>query len=61
MKNEFIRDAAKRRGIRLWQIAERIPLSDANFSRHLRRELSDEERKRILEIIDEIAAEEAGA
>lgn len=58
--NECIRDTAKRRGVRLWQIAERIPLSDANFSRKLRRELPDEERERILGIIDQIAAEGVG-
>lgn len=59
--NEYIRNTARAKGVRLWEVAARLPLSDANFSRKLRRELPDEERERILRIIDEIAAEEAGA
>ena len=57
MKNEKIRTAAKDAGVKLWQIAERVGLTDSNFSRKLRRELPDEERERILRLIDEIAAE----
>lgn len=56
MKNEKIRTAAKDAGVKLWQIAERVGLTDSIFSRKLRRELPDEERKRILRLIDEIAA-----
>lgn len=58
MKNQKIRNAAKIKGVKLWQIAERIGLTDSNFSRKLRRELPDEERERILRMIDEIVTEE---
>lgn len=57
MANETLRRTAKERGVKLWQIAERIPLADSNFSRRLRRELPEAERVRILGIIDQIAEE----
>ena len=52
-----IRDAARDAGVRLWQIAERIGMNDGNFSRKLRRELPDQEKKDVLEIIKTLAAE----
>lgn len=57
MANEHIRTEAAARGVKLWQIAERIPLSDCNFSRKLRRELPEDEQRHILGIIEEIAKE----
>ena len=55
--NEKLKVYAKEREVFLWQIAEHLSLQDSNFSKKLRRELPEEERKRILRIIDEIAAE----
>jgi hypothetical protein len=55
--NKEIRDAARDAGVRLWQIAERIGMNDGNFSRKLRRELPDQEKKDVLEIIKTLAAE----
>ena len=55
--NDQIRKEAKRKGVYLWQIADRIGLADCNFSRKLRHELPQEERKRIMQIINEIASE----
>ncbi len=55
MFNQEIRKAAKQKGVRLWQIAEALGITDANFSRKLRREFSETERARILAIIDRIA------
>ena len=60
MKNEKIRTAAKDAGVKLWQIAERVGLTDSNFSRKLRRELPESERDRLLAIIEAIAAEKRG-
>lgn len=57
--NKEIRDAARDAGVRLWQVAERIGMNDGNFSRKLRRELPDQEKKEILEIIKTLAAEKA--
>lgn len=58
--NVEIRKAAKQAGVCLWQVAERVGVNDGNFSRKLRRELPTEERDKILEIINELAAERAG-
>lgn len=57
--NKEIRIAARNAGVRLWQVAERIGINDGNFSRKLRRELPDQEKKEILEIIKTLAAEKA--
>ena len=61
MKNVKIREAAKRAGVYLWEIAERYGCNDGNFSRKLRRELPEDEQRRILVIISELAAEKTGA
>ncbi len=53
--NEKIRAAAKREGVKLWQIADRLGINDGNFSRRLRHELGQEETEKILALIDEIA------
>lgn len=49
--NAEIRETAKRSGIKLWQVAEEIGMSDAAFSRKLRHELPDTERERVLNAI----------
>ena len=58
MCNKEIREAAKQASVCLWQIAERLGMNDGNFSRKLRRELSDCDRARIMEIIAELAKED---
>lgn len=57
MKNNLIRSVAKKSGVFLWQIAERLGVNDGNFSRKLRRELAPDEQEKILHIIAELAAE----
>lgn len=60
MNNVDIRQAAKAAGVRLYQIAAEIGLNDGNFSRRLRRELPDEEKQKIFEIIDQLSSERSG-
>ena len=60
MKNNDIKEAAKRAGVRLWQVAEAYGMNDGNFSRKLRKELPQEEKEKILEIIDRLAQEKQG-
>ena len=55
MCNQEIRSAAKNAGVCLWQKAEILGMNDGNFSRKLRRELPQEERVKILGIIDQLA------
>lgn len=57
--NADIRIAAKIAGVCLWQIAERIGVNDGNFSRKLRRELPEQEKREILKIIETLADEKA--
>lgn len=58
MKNIDIREAAANAGVKLWQIADKLGIYDGNFSRRLRKELSEEEKKKIFSIIDELVKEE---
>lgn len=58
--NAEIRNAAKEAGVCLWQIAERIGINDGNFSRKLRRELPEQEKQEIMQIIQDIAAQKVG-
>lgn len=60
-ENQEIRTEAKRAGVRLWEIAERLGMNDGNFSRKLRRELNPEERRKILAIINDLETEKVGA
>lgn len=53
--NKTIRNAAKEKGVKLWQIADEIGINDGNFSRKLRHELPPEETAMILAIIDKLA------
>lgn len=57
MKNAEIRKAASDAGVKLWQIAEMLGIADCNFSRKLRRELPDDEKEKILDIIKELSQE----
>ena len=57
MHNKEIRAAAKNAGICLWEVAEAYGISDSNFSRKLRKELPQEEKDKILDMIDKLAKE----
>lgn len=58
MSNKEIRDYARIKDVKLWQIAEKLNLCDSNFSRLLRHELSDEKKVEIKDIIDKSASEQ---
>lgn len=57
MCNIDVRRAAAGNGVRLWQVADALGIADAQLSRKLRKELPDEEKQKIFEIIREISAE----
>lgn len=61
MCNKEIREAAKNAGIHLWQVAEAYGINDGNFSRKLRQELPQEEKEKILAIINRLAQEKQEA
>lgn len=57
MTNVEIRRAAGSAGVKLWELAEALGIADTSLSRKLRRELPDDEKQRILEIIDRLSKE----
>ena len=61
MYNKEVREHAVKCGIRLWQIANSLGINDGNFSRKLRQELPQEEKEKILKIIDRLAQEKQEA
>lgn len=61
MKNNEIRSKAVQANIKLWQIADKLNINDGNFSRKLRHELPEDEKRKILNIIDELVQEQEGA
>ncbi|MCD7821782.1 MAG: hypothetical protein LUG64_06195 [Clostridiales bacterium] len=56
-KNVDVRRAAAEAGVRLWEVAERLGTSDSNFSRKLRKELSEAEKDKIFDIIERLKKE----
>lgn len=56
MSNLDVRTIAKENGVRLWEIADKLGISEPTITRKLRRELPADEKKKMLAIIDEIAA-----
>jgi predicted XRE-type DNA-binding protein len=50
--NSDLREVVKKANLKLWQVAEVYGLSDANFSRKLRKEFTESEKKKVLEIVD---------
>ena len=53
--NKDIRAAAAAAGVFLWQIAEAIGVTDGTFARKLRRELPDDEKAEILQVIQNLS------
>ncbi len=51
MKNYEIRVELMKRGMKQYELAELLGIADSALSRKLRKELPDEEKQRILEII----------
>ena len=53
--NIEIRILAKQRNVHLWEVARQYGCNDGNFSRKLRKELPESEKKYICAIIEHIA------
>lgn len=60
MHNKDIREYAKRKNVKLWRVANKLGVNDGNFSRKLRRELPEETKQQIFEIIDNLARDQGG-
>ena len=57
MNNQDIRQLATTSGVKLWRIADALNMTDGNFSRKLRKELSSDEKVKIAEIIERLSKE----
>lgn len=55
--NQVIRETAKRMGVKHWQIAEYLGISEPTIMRWLRTPLSPEREKAVMEAIDALAKE----
>ena len=55
MCNRDIRNMAGGCGVKLWQIADALGIADCSFSRKLRKELPDDEKREIFGIIENLA------
>ena len=53
--NMEIREKARYSGVRLWQIADALDVQESMFSKKLRKELTEEEKEKIINIIDDLA------
>lgn len=54
LKNTDIRDAARAAGVKHWQIARKMGVSEGTFCRSLRDELPEDKRAEILATIEEL-------
>ncbi len=56
MNNTELKFYAASKGVRLWQVAEKFGITDATFSRKLRKEFSKEDAERFKKYVDDIAS-----
>ena len=61
LKNQPVRKRAHEKGVRLWELADALGVSQATMTRKLSRELPSTESKKYCALIDQIAADRAGA
>ena len=54
MKNQEIRSYLKNKGFFLWQLADKLGISEASMTRKMRKELSKEEKEKLIKIINEM-------
>lgn len=54
MKNKEIREAMKRKNISQWKLGEMLGVSENTINRKLRKELSPDEKQKILDIIKKV-------
>lgn len=60
MANEVVRVAAKRAGVKLWEIADYCGMADTTLSRQMRKELPKDKQQNLMGAIKAIAAQREG-
>lgn len=56
MTGAEVREMILAAGLRLWQVADRLGMSDNSFSRRLRFDFKESEVEQVKQIIDELKA-----
>ena len=59
LKNSDIRSYAKEKGVKMWELAVSMKVSDMTITRKLRADLSDKEKENLKKTIDDIAENKA--
>lgn len=59
MKNAELKKEIKEAGFFLWEVADKLGMNDGNFSRLLRKDLSEEKKQQIYSIMEELKKERA--
>lgn len=54
MANQDIREEARKAGVKLWQIADALGISEPTITRLMRKELTAEKKAEILKIIAQL-------
>ena len=57
LSNNDLREMAKAKNVRFWEIAEKMKISDPTMTRLLRKELPKEEKEKMILIINQIEKE----
>ena len=57
MTGAEVREMILAAGVRLWQVAERLEMTDNSFSRRLRHDFTKEEVDRVQQIIKDLRTE----
>ena len=59
LKNLDVRNMISDSDLKYWEIAEKLGITDSTFSRKLRKEFSEKEKDKIIEIINELSLEKS--
>lgn len=60
MVNKQVQEAFKKSGVYKWKVAELLGIADTTFSKKLRRELSQDTKTQILNIINDLSQKKVG-
>lgn len=57
MQNIEVRNAIKNSGLKYWQVADALNVSDSTFTKWLRKELDPEKKVAVMKAIDKLKTE----
>lgn len=55
LANKDLRNIAKKSNVSLWEIADAMGISEPTMTRYMRRELPEQEKENLMQIIDDLA------